>query len=227
MTEKKYDLFEFDEYQTYINAQKEHEETKYRTANRPFLAYLSRIKSVFPEAKKVLCVGSRDVSEVYAFRDHEYEAIGIDLFSDEESTIRIMDMHKISEEFGEDEFDLIFACHSLEHSYNPEVVFQGFRKVSKLGAFIVLPFHVEADFKDPVVLPFMKQGGRPKHDGDKANIESLNMEMIHRDMNSLLSEDQPECKILDVVVYPFYPRWDDGYWISVNWNKQNNEDTNK
>ena len=220
MTESKkpYDLYEFEKYEDYITAQMEHERTKYRTANRPFLAYLDKIKKVFPNAKKVLCVGARDVSEVQAFRDHGYEAIGIDLFSDDETTVRILDMHNLKSDFSENEFDLVYSCHSLEHSYDPEKVMQGFEYVSKMGAFIVLPFHIDADHKDPLVLPFMKVGGRPKQDGDKATVTDVTFQMVQKDFNDLLNS-QFGCNVLDVLVYPFYPRWDDGYWVSIGWIK--------
>ena len=135
-----YNRHEYSSYDEYINIQLGHSRTMYRTAGRPFAKYLDQLALHFPECKKVLCVGSRDVSEVQALRKAGYDAIGIDLFSEDVTVIKLLDMHNIASEFAEGEFDLVYACHALEHSYDPEKVLTGIKKVSKIGAFIVLPF---------------------------------------------------------------------------------------
>jgi len=199
-----YKRYEYEDYSSYLKSQLRHANTMDRTHRRPFARYIGQIQKFFPECKKILCIGSRDVSEVYALRSAGYDAVGIDLFSTDISTIKLMDMHNIINEFSKDEFDLIYACHALEHSYDPEIVLQGFKKVSKLGAFIVLPFLLEPNFKDPVQFNFMNVGAV---DGTGVS-ESL----IEEDFANLGCN----CTVTDIQLDPFGNR-EDGYWITVRW----------
>jgi hypothetical protein len=214
-----YKKFEFATHEDYLSHQiHRHRLSKERTANRPHKRYIDKVESQFSSVKKILCVGARDVSEVKAFINREYEAIGIDLFSADKNIIRLVDMHNIAQDFKENEFDLIFSCHSLEHSLYPDVVLQSFQKVSRIGAFIVLPFHAVPNSKDPVVLPFMELGGYVtcENPGD-----GVTKELVQNDLNNLLLENK-KCEVVDLEIYPLKgTSWDhsDGYWISVNWNK--------
>ena len=212
-----YKSFKFEEHDKYIQHQIDrHIATENRTAGRPHQLYINKIKTIFPEAKKILCVGARHISEVEAFTNNGFEALGIDLFSSNQEIIRLLDMHNIPEAFEENEFDLIFSCHSLEHSLHPDKVFRGFRKCAKIGAFIALPFQLEPNSKDPTVFSFMEAGGC-KFKSDNPG-EGVTKEMVQEDFNDLL-EDNVTCEIADLVICPLRPNKDDGYWISVNWNK--------
>ena len=112
------------------------------------------MKAVFPEAQKVLCVGSRHPSEVEDIEKQGFEAIGIDLFSDSEK-IMVLDMHKVGEMWSQNEFDVAYMSHSLEHSYDPGIVLAGIRKTCMMGAFIVLPMLPAPSRKETVVFDFM------------------------------------------------------------------------
>jgi 2-polyprenyl-3-methyl-5-hydroxy-6-metoxy-1,4-benzoquinol methylase len=202
-----YNRYEYSNYKEYINVQLGHSRTKYRTVRRPFTKYLNRLALHFPECKKVLCVGSRDVSEVQALRKAGYDAIGIDLFSEDVTVIKILDMHNIASEFAEDEFDLVYACHALEHSYDPEKVLTGIKKVSKTGAFIVLPFLSEPHSKDPTQFNFMKAQFQNK----KLEVSEIKV-LIEKDFASLGCS----CEVTDLQVNPLGNN-DDGYWISLLW----------
>ena len=90
-----YDRYEYSSYNEYIKIQQGHSSTMYRTAGRPFTKYLNQLTLHFPECKKLLCVGSRDVSEVQALRKAGYDAIGIDLFSADVTAIKLLDMHPL------------------------------------------------------------------------------------------------------------------------------------
>jgi len=209
--------FKFKEHNAYVTEQVErHYKTQDRTRGRPHEIYVNKLKESFPEAKKVLCVGARDASEVQAFIDAGFESIGIDLWSTDEDLVKLVDMHTLPDNFAEDEFDVIFSCHSLEHSRFPDVVFQGFRKCTRLGAFIVLPFQLAPNSKDPTVFSFMEAGGC-KFKIDNPG-EGVTKEMVQVDFNDLL-EDSFTCEVTDLVVCPLKPSQDDGYWISVKWNK--------
>lgn len=99
---------------------------------------IRQIKTIFPTASKILCVGCRDNSEVKDFIDLGFNAIGIDLFN-ETKYIKKIDAHNMISHFGNKKFDVIYSSHSLEHMYNASEVLDQFRKISKLGVFIVLP----------------------------------------------------------------------------------------
>lgn len=198
-----YTKYEYKSYDEYISAQLSHELTKDRTKSRPFLQYIEEIKNNFSNAKKIICVGARDISEVNALRIAGYDAIGIDLFSSNHDVIKILDMHNLEENFEENEFDIVYACHSLEHSYDPEKVLNGFKKISKIGAFIVLPFLKNEHLKDPISFRFMKEYN--------ANLESM-ISLIEEDFEKLGCT----CKVTDLKINPLQNNVD-GYWISLYW----------
>jgi len=202
-----YKRYNYDNYDEYIHMQMQHTKTMERTAGRPFSRYIEQIKEHFPDCKKVLCVGSRDVSEVHALRSAGYDAIGIDLFSTDINVIRLLDMHNISDEFSENEFDLIYACHVLEHSYDPEKVLRGFRRVSKTGAFIVLPFLGAPHAKDPIQFNFMA-----KHVEDFDVQPDVISPLIEEDFRTLGCA----CTVKDLKFDPLGNNHD-GYWMSIHW----------
>lgn len=194
--------YNYSNYQNYINEQLAHKRTTDRTKYRDRSAYIEKIKSNFPNIKKVLCVGSRHVSEVISFRDAGYESIGIDLFSSDESIVRIVDMNSLEQHFSDNEFDFIFACHSFEHCFDPAKVLKSFFKISKFGAFIVLPLMKEPNSKDPCVFDFMT---KLEHSPSKEEIE-----------NELKLVSQSNISLKDLV---YRPSQYDGFWLSVQWNK--------
>lgn len=161
----KYDRFNIS-YDDYIAAQKQHERSKSRTVNKRAvrLKDIATMKAMAPTAKKVLCVGARDPSEVKDFLDEGYEALGIDLFSNN-PLIRVMDMNELGSNFAEAEFDIGYSSHSLEHSYEPEKVVLQLRKVCALGVHFVLPKNDArlCNAKDPIAFDF--------GDGDAAGVE--------------------------------------------------------
>jgi len=192
--------YSYSNYQNYIDEQKQHQRTTERTVGRERSCYIDKIRRNFPDAKRILCVGSRHPSEVQSFIEEKFDAIGIDLFSSDLSLIRILDMHKISEEFQENQFDLVFSCHSLEHSYDPGLVLRSFFKVSKMGAFIVLPISVNPTAKDPCVFDFMTHTNLKPED---SLIEKEIMEVS---------------KIkLSIKESSYKPVESDGFWLSVQW----------
>jgi len=150
--------FQYESYQQYINKQVEHHaHTLDWTQNKSYDEHIQNIKKIFPNAKKILCVGARDVSEVYAFKIAGYDSLGIDLFSTNTHIIRPMDMHNMATQFQEKSFDVVFSSHSLEHTFNPEHVLQSMKKVAAMGCYLVLPNHWVPSDRDPAVLDFMEK----------------------------------------------------------------------
>jgi len=96
------------------------------------------IKKYFPSVISVLCIGCRDDSEVKDFIKAGFKCKGIDV-ANESKYIKKLDAHKIATEFEENEFDLVYASHSLEHMYDIETILKGIKFISKTGVFIVLP----------------------------------------------------------------------------------------
>lgn len=101
---------------------------------------IKNIKSVFKNdsIKSVLCIGARDDSEVIDFKNNFKNAVGIDILNETENILKI-NAHEIKENFSKNEYDFVYASHSLEHMVDPEVVLAGIRYVSKYGCFITLP----------------------------------------------------------------------------------------
>ena len=100
---------------------------------------------------RVLCVGCRNGVELDEFRARGFDdVVGIDLFS-ERPDILVMDMHDLS--FPDDSFDVVYASHALEHSYDPERVVREVTRVGRDGAVVAVevPVRVQARAADRIV----------------------------------------------------------------------------
>jgi len=87
-------------------------------------------------SSKTLCVGCRNIAELDYFQSKGLDdIIGIDLFS-ENSHIRVMDMHKLT--FADNSFDIVYASHSLEHSYDIGQVVREIIRVARNQAIIAI-----------------------------------------------------------------------------------------
>lgn len=127
-------------YSEYLREQKGHTLTKRRTVVKDRKGYHRSMLQAFPGMGTVLCVGARDLSEVQFFLDNGHpDSMGIDLFTDDPTTIVEGDMHELWEHFPTGMFDVGFLCHSLEHSLTPTRLLRGLRHVCRRGVFIVLP----------------------------------------------------------------------------------------
>lgn len=100
---------------------------------------IQKIKELFPEAKKILCIGARNDVEVSTFIDYGYEAIGIDVCKSSE-LIKKIDAHELIKSFNFREFDVVYACHVLEHMHHTFDVMRQIRLVSTMGISLTLPF---------------------------------------------------------------------------------------
>ena len=99
----------------------------------------------------VLCVGCRNPLELDRFRAHGFdEVVGIDLFSQRDD-ILVMDMHEMS--FPDDSFDVVYASHSLEHSFDVSRVAHEIVRIARDGAVVgvEVPVRVQASTADRVV----------------------------------------------------------------------------
>jgi SAM-dependent methyltransferase len=99
----------------------------------------------------VLCVGCRNELELDRFREHGFDdVVGIDVFSDSDD-ILVMDMHEMT--FSDDSFDVVYASHSLEHSYDVRRVASQIVRVGRDGAVvgIEVPVRAQASAADRVV----------------------------------------------------------------------------
>ena len=118
---------------------------------------ISLLKKIFLNAKSVLCVGSREDSEVRDFISGGFEAVGTDIL-DETKLIKKIDAHDLDKHFDENEFDVIFASHVLEHVLDAKKVMENIRCIAKEGVFIVLPITAwrKPTWKHPTVFEIMK-----------------------------------------------------------------------
>lgn len=99
----------------------------------------------------VLCVGCRNGLELDEFRARGFaDVVGIDLVS-QRPDILVMDMHRL--EFADDFFDVVYASHSLEHSYDLARVVAEIQRVGREGAIVSLevPVRGSASLADRIV----------------------------------------------------------------------------
>ena len=112
------------------------------------------IKHLKRNAKKILCIGARDDSEIQTFIDAGYEAKGIDICR-ETNLITKMDMADLTTKFGT--FDIAYCSHVLEHVIDPLKVFKAIKRVTKKAIFIILPIvNRQPDIEHPTVYEVMK-----------------------------------------------------------------------
>jgi SAM-dependent methyltransferase len=122
--------------------------------NDPGAGAMTLINRVAEERRNggaVLCVGCRNGLELDRFRARGFDdVVGIDLFS-ERPDILVMDMHDLS--FPDDSFDVVYASHALEHSYDPERVVREVTRVGRDDAVVAVevPVRVQARAADRIV----------------------------------------------------------------------------
>jgi len=110
-----------------------------------------------PSGGAVLCVGCRNGLELDRFRAHGFEdVVGIDVFS-RRADILVMDMHEMS--FADDSFDVVYASHSLEHSYDVARVVREIGRVAREGAVVgvEVPVRAQASAADRIVFSGLQE----------------------------------------------------------------------
>jgi SAM-dependent methyltransferase len=118
---------------------------------------INRVAQEQPSGGPVLCVGCRNGVELDRFRGHGFEeVVGIDIFSQRDD-ILLMDMHEMS--FSNDSFDVVYASHSLEHSYDVDRVAGEIERVARDGAVIGIevPIRVQASAADRIVFSGLEE----------------------------------------------------------------------
>lgn len=94
------------------------------------------VLGLFDQHPAVLCIGCRNGNELdYIRAKGAKEVVGIDIIS-VRSDILVMDMHAL--EFANAIFDVVYACHSLEHAMDPVGVGQEMARVLKPGGHVVI-----------------------------------------------------------------------------------------
>lgn len=107
--------------------------------------YLISFKKHVPYVKTILSIGCRAVAELNDLAKGGYELTGIDIAPPEnQGEYLLMDAHTMDEHFEENQFDFIYAAHSLEHMHDVPKVLGYIRKIAKYGCFIVLPAAVRS-----------------------------------------------------------------------------------
>jgi Methyltransferase domain len=95
---------------------------------------INRVAEQQPPRGRVLCVGCRNGLELDRFRARGFgDVVGIDIFSQRDD-ILVMDMHEMA--FPDDSFNVVYASHSLEHSYDVDRVAGEIGRVARDGAVI-------------------------------------------------------------------------------------------
>lgn len=106
---------------------------------------------------RVLCVGCRSAGELdYIERTCGVQTSGLDLFS-EDSRVVVGDMHKMP--FTAAQFDAIYSCHSLEHSFDHARVLAEYVRVVKPGGVITIEVPVAFERNDTDYWDFKNVAG--------------------------------------------------------------------
>lgn len=116
------------------------------------------------EGKTVLCLGSRDDSEVQSFLDNGYDAMGIDLFKTK--LITECDMARIYEHptLKDARFDIVIALEALEHCLDFEGLVRGLRLVCTGHFVCMFPILKEPNWWDCHMPDFLDYLGTDKYD---------------------------------------------------------------
>ena len=118
---------------------------------------INRVAQGQPSGGAVLCVGCRNALELDRFRARGFEdVVGIDVFSQRED-ILVMDMHEMS--FADDSFDVVYASHSLEHSYDLDRVAREIGRVARNGAVVgvEVPVRAQGSAADRIVFSGLEE----------------------------------------------------------------------
>jgi len=118
-----------------------------RTASRALKRerYLISFQKHVPDVKTILSIGCRAVAELNDLAKGGYELTGIDIVPPEnEGEYLLIDAHTMDENFAENQFDFIYAAHSMEHMHDAPKVLRAIRKIAKYGCFLVLPAAVRS-----------------------------------------------------------------------------------
>ena len=100
--------------------------------------HIKLIKEKTPDIKNILFLGARHDSEILSFIDNGFTSKGIDCCIETQHIIQ-GDATNLEDYFAKNEFDLVYACLSLEHMYDINKTLAGIKKISKRGLFAVLP----------------------------------------------------------------------------------------
>ena len=118
---------------------------------------INRVAEQQPSGGTVLCVGCRNALELDRFRALGFDhVVGIDLFS-QRADILTMDMHEMS--FADDSFDVVYASHALEHSYDLNRVAREIGRVARHGAVVgvEVPVRAQASAADRIVFSGLEE----------------------------------------------------------------------
>ena len=118
---------------------------------------INRVAEQQPSGGTVLCVGCRNSLELDRFRSHGFDqVVGIDVFS-QRPDILVMDMHEMT--FDEDSFDVVYASHALEHSYDADRVVREIGRVARDGAVVgvEVPIRAQASSADRLVFSGLEE----------------------------------------------------------------------
>ncbi len=109
---------------------------------------LQAFRKYHPAQGKVLDIGCRDDGLKEFFNSNGFEWVGCDKYKNDNVDECLMEDLKYEDE----SFDILFVCHSFEHTERPAETLREFKRVLKKGGilFISTPVHcshqvVEAD----------------------------------------------------------------------------------
>ncbi len=114
-------------------------ETKTKARKAARITHIAEIQKHIPDCKKIMCLGCRSLHELEDFEEAGYDVIGIDVVPAKSKNTLQLDAHVMDQHFKENEFDFIYASHSMEHMHDTTKVLKAIRKIAKSGCMVILP----------------------------------------------------------------------------------------
>lgn len=168
-----------EDYKKYLNLQIGRAENKW--ARKPshdaqfrskLLSDWNEIKDIVGKVENIICMGCRDGTELFEFRDfcRGAKILGIDI-TENISSIRVSKVHGVSvrvQDFSDlpeawsNNFDLVYS-NSLDHAYNPIATLREWHRVCKGYLFLQLatnnkPNMIEHCFEESDIPKLFPQG---------------------------------------------------------------------
>jgi len=164
--------FNYESYDAYIRRQRRVSKrgSDKTNQNKTLIEERARVlRDLYPNAKNVLCIGTRHPAEVVSFKLAGFSAIGIDLWESPPDVITC-DMSKMYENPTLQQmapFDIIYMAHSLEHCLDVDGLLKGIEWSGGKVLSIYIPIKNAPKNWDCTVFEFMHT------DGDIKTIEEL------------------------------------------------------
>lgn len=108
--------------------------------HREFLERFAKFTDFLEAKSRILCLGARFGEEVRAFRDLDYQAVGLDLFADETDLVIKGDWNAMP--FGNGLFHCVYT-NSIDHCFNLDTEVEEICRVLSPTGFVIIDLNIQ------------------------------------------------------------------------------------